>query len=104
VSVACRLADLAQDVPHRAKVDGREVVLVRQGEEVFALDDVCSHAEVALSDGEVAHGAIECWLHGSRFDLRTGAPSGPPANEPVRTYPTTITTDADGQQVVVLTD
>ena len=104
MSVVCRLAELAQEVPHRVKVDGRELVLVRQGEEVFALDDVCSHAEVALSDGEVADGAIECWLHGSRFDLRTGAPSGPPANEPVPTHPTTITTDADGHQVVVLTD
>lgn len=103
MTVVCTLAELVPGRPHLVKSDGREIVLVREGEEVFALDDICSHAEVSLSDGEVAHGAIECWLHGSRFDLRTGQPSGPPANEPVATYPTTITTDADGQLVVAIT-
>ena len=52
--------------------------------EVYAVDDVCSHAEVALSEGEVDGCTIECWLHGSRFDLRTGKPTGcrPPSRSP----------------------
>jgi 3-phenylpropionate/trans-cinnamate dioxygenase ferredoxin subunit len=89
----CRLSELTQDKPHLVQVAGEDIVLVRQGEEVFALSDICSHAEVSLSTGDVADGAIECWLHGSRFDLRTGEPSGPPAWEPVPTYPTTVAPD-----------
>ncbi|GAA1996159.1 hypothetical protein GCM10009719_00630 [Nocardioides kribbensis] len=71
------------------------MALAREGEEVFALQDLCSHAAVALSEGEVAPGAggqcqIECWLHGSRFDLRTGKPTGFPATEPVATFPVEV--------------
>ena len=42
---------------------------------LHAFDDTCTHANVSLSEGEVDGCAIECWLHGSRFDLRTGARS-----------------------------
>ena len=52
----------------------------------YAVRDECSHASVALSEGEVDGCTLECWLHGSRFDLRTGEPSGPPAIEPVATF------------------
>ena len=62
------------------------MVRVRQDEQVYALADVCSHAEIALSEGEVTGKGLECWLHGSCFDLRTGEPSSPPASEPVDTY------------------
>jgi 3-phenylpropionate/trans-cinnamate dioxygenase ferredoxin component len=57
---------------------------------VFALEDVCSHAEFPLTDGDVDGTAIECALHGSRFDLRSGKPLGPPATQPVRTYPVSV--------------
>ena len=69
-------------------------------DEVFAVDDVCSHAEVSLSEGEVSGCQIECWLHGSRFDLRTGEPSGPPAFEPVPVYPVEI--EGQGDEAIVL--
>ena len=86
----CGLADLKEDMPAGFEVDGRPVVLVRQGEQVYALADVCSHAEIALSEGEVTSHGLECWLHGSCFDLGTGRPSSPPASEPVDTYAVTI--------------
>lgn len=89
----CRLSDLKDDVPAGFEVDGVALVLIRQGEQVYALADVCSHAEIALSEGEVTRKGLECWLHGSCFDLRTGEPSSPPASEPVDTYAVTI--DAD---------
>jgi 3-phenylpropionate/trans-cinnamate dioxygenase ferredoxin subunit len=57
---------------------------------VHAVDDECSHASIALSEGEVDGCTLECWLHGSRFDLRTGEPTGPPATEPVRVYPVEV--------------
>ncbi len=40
--------------------------------------DECSHAQIPLSEGDVGDGEIECYLHGSRFDLRTGEPIGLP--------------------------
>ncbi|WP_119730684.1 non-heme iron oxygenase ferredoxin subunit [Thermomonospora amylolytica] len=82
----CPLGDIPEDGPLAVEIDDTPVVLVRSGDEVFALRDVCSHAEVALSEGEVYDGTIECWLHGSCFDLRTGKPTNPPASAPVPTY------------------
>ena len=46
--------------------------------------------QIALSEGEVDGCTLECWLHGSRFDLRTGEPTGLPATEPVPVYPVEI--------------
>ncbi|MDQ3760131.1 MAG: non-heme iron oxygenase ferredoxin subunit [Actinomycetota bacterium] len=93
----CSLSDLKDDVPTAFEVDNVPVVLVRQGERVYALADVCSHAEIALSEGEVTRKGLECWLHGSCFDLATGEPSSPPASEPVDTYAVTF----DGDDVYV---
>ncbi|MDI2126310.1 non-heme iron oxygenase ferredoxin subunit [Yinghuangia seranimata] len=91
--LACAEAELSEDTPHRVVLDGVAVTLVRTEGEVYAINDVCSHANVSLSEGEVEDCAIECWLHGSRFDLRTGRPSGPPANVPVPVYPVKIEAD-----------
>ncbi len=82
----CALSELDDRKPFAANVDDVEVVLVRDGERVHALADLCSHAAVSLSEGEVSRKGIECWLHGSCFDLSTGAPSSPPATEPVDVY------------------
>ena len=72
---------------------------VRSGE-THAISDICSHGAVSLSDGEVEDCTIECWLHGSRFHLRTGKPTGPPAVRPVPVYPVTV----DGERVLVDVD
>src|SRR6201999_2941955 len=87
---ACAVADVPDGEAFGVEVDGEPVAIVRAQGEVFAIRDVCSHAEVALSEGEVDGCTIECWLHGSRFDLRTGKPTGLPATEPVPVYPCTI--------------
>lgn len=84
---ACALADVPEDEGLAVQLGRHTVAIARDGEEVFALQDLCSHASVSLSEGEVADCQIECWLHGSRFDLRTGKPSGLPATEPVATFP-----------------
>jgi 3-phenylpropionate/trans-cinnamate dioxygenase ferredoxin subunit len=89
---ACSLSDVPEDGVLGVDVEGTPVAVVRAGE-VYALRDVCSHAEVPLSEGEVDGCTLECWLHGSRFDVRTGKPTGPPATEPVPTYPVKIEGD-----------
>lgn len=100
-SVSLRLADLPDGKAHRIEIDGAPVAVVRQGDAVYAVSDVCSHAEVSLSEGDVSDCQIECWLHGSRFDLRTGEPSGPPAFEPIATYPVQIEGQGDDALVLV---
>jgi len=85
-SRACALSDLPAEGAIGVEIDGEPVAIVRASGEVYALRDVCSHAEVALSEGEIYDNTVECWLHGSCFDLRTGHPTGPPATEPVATY------------------
>jgi 3-phenylpropionate/trans-cinnamate dioxygenase ferredoxin subunit len=96
-AVVARLDDLAPGTARRVEVDGRPIALVRCGDAVFAIGDTCSHANVSLSEGEVEDCRIECWLHGSRFDLRTGEPTGLPATIPIAVYPVKI----DGDDVFV---
>jgi len=90
MSRACSLSELDDGKPFGVEIDDVEVVLVRQGDIVHALRDECSHATLALSEGEVTRKGIECWLHGSCFDLRTGQPSSLPATEPVAVFPVEI--------------
>lgn len=86
----CSLAEVPVDAALAVEAGTVSVALAREGAEVFAIQDLCSHASVALSEGEViADGTgcyIECWLHGSQFDLRTGKPTSLPATEPVATF------------------
>jgi 3-phenylpropionate/trans-cinnamate dioxygenase ferredoxin component len=86
----CPLGDVVNGAAVRVELAAADIAVVRVGDEIFALDDVCSHAEFPLTDGEVDESTIECALHGSRFDLRTGKALGPPATQPVRTYPVSV--------------
>ena len=94
---ACALSELDDKKPLAVEAGDVAVVLVREGDQVHALRDECSHASLSLSEGEVTRKGIECWLHGSCFDLRTGQPSSPPATEPVDVYAVRI----DGDDVYV---
>ena len=88
------LADFEPDKPEAVEVDGTPVAVVRTAAgEVYAIHDVCSHANVALSEGEVVDGEIECWLHGSTFSLADGKPRCLPAVDPVPVYPVKIEGD-----------
>lgn len=93
----CAAGDLGEDTALGVEIDDEPVCVVRSGGRLYAIRDVCSHADVALSEGEVEHGLVECWLHGSQFDLATGEPTCPPATEPVPTYAVAL----DGDDVLV---
>lgn len=89
----CTVAELTAAPRGRAlriELDQIDVAVVKVGDEVFAIEDLCSHAEFPLSDGDVYGCTIECELHGSRFDLRSGKPLGPPANSPVPVFETSV--------------
>ncbi|MFE0456888.1 non-heme iron oxygenase ferredoxin subunit [Streptomyces sp. NPDC052016] len=90
---ACALNDVPEEGVLAVDVEGTRVAVVRSGGEVHALKDNCTHSDVPLSEGEVYDGVIECWLHGSCFDLRTGKADGNPATEPVPVYRTRVEND-----------
>ena len=88
--LACATTDVPHDEAHAVTVGAYDVAVARDGDDFYALQDLCSHASVSLSEGEVADCTVECWLHGSRFDLRTGQPTGLPATAPVATFPVDV--------------
>jgi 3-phenylpropionate/trans-cinnamate dioxygenase ferredoxin component len=94
---ACATDEVGDGTALRVEVDGLDVAIVRNGDDLYAIEDECSHAQVALSEGDVEGCEIECWMHGSRFDLRTGKPTGPPATEPVPIFAVKV----DGADVLI---
>jgi len=101
---ACTVAEIPGDTALAVTLGEYEVAVAKDGEEVFAIENLCSHAAVALSEGEVSGGTVECWLHGSCFDLRTGKPTHLPATEPVAIFPVEIRSDDGGETVYVDTE
>ena len=90
---AVALSDLPDEGAIHLELSGVPICLARSDGATHALLDECSHGQVALSDGEIADGVVDCWLHGSSFDLVTGVPTGPPAIVPVPVYRVRIVAD-----------
>ncbi len=88
MSIVARFDDLVSGSATKVEVDGLAVALVRIDDEVYAIGDVCSHANVSLSDGEVwcDEKQLECPRHGSSFSLLTGHPDTLPATQPVAVF------------------
>jgi 3-phenylpropionate/trans-cinnamate dioxygenase ferredoxin component len=104
--LVCMTSDLEPEEAMLVELDGPDgapvpVAVVRDVDgDWHAISDVCSHGQVSLSDGEIDGVLVECWLHGSQFDLRTGRPVQLPATQPVPVYPVTV----DGDRVLVDVD
>jgi 3-phenylpropionate/trans-cinnamate dioxygenase ferredoxin component len=95
---ACSVSQLPGTGALRVVLDGIPVAVVRDEDgDLHAIGDTCTHGQVSLAEGEVEDCLIECWLHGSQFDLRTGRPIALPAVQPVPVYPVTV----DGDDVLV---
>lgn len=97
------LADLAPGTAHRVEVDGRPVAVIRIDDDVYAIGDTCSHAEVSLSEGwvDAEDCTIECVAHGATFDVTTGEPITLPATRPVPVYEAAV---VDGTVTVTVGD
>jgi nitrite reductase/ring-hydroxylating ferredoxin subunit len=89
-TAAIELTELSEATPVRVELGGVPVCLVRTGDTVRALHDVCSHQRWSLAEGNIYGDEVECSLHGSSFHLDTGAPSSLPATRPVPTYATRV--------------
>jgi len=99
-----RAADIPPGCAARVEIDGTPVAIFNLDGALYALDDTCSHQEASLSEGDLDTDrcAIECPLHGSSFDLRTGEPLSLPAVEPVHVHHVEV--DADGTLRVALAE
>jgi 3-phenylpropionate/trans-cinnamate dioxygenase ferredoxin subunit len=95
----CRRDELASGTARRFEVGAHRIALVRIEDDFYAIGDRCSHEDYSLSEGEVLGEAceIECWKHGSMFDLQTGEPRSLPATKPVPVYVVRV----EGDDVVV---
>jgi 3-phenylpropionate/trans-cinnamate dioxygenase ferredoxin subunit len=95
----CGRDDIEPGTARRFDVGLLRIALVRIEDEVYAIGDRCSHEDYSLSEGEVLteECEIECWKHGSTFDLRTGEPQTLPATNPVPVYAVRV----DGDDVMV---
>jgi 3-phenylpropionate/trans-cinnamate dioxygenase ferredoxin subunit len=83
----CPVADLAPNQAKRVVVQGAPIALVLDAEGVVhALGDTCTHGDISLAEGFVEDDTLECWAHGSKFELTTGKPLTLPAYEPVPVY------------------
>ena len=91
------LDSIIEGKPVKLTKSGKDICVARVGNEVFAIEDNCSHQDAALSEGEQNGYKLECWLHSAEFDLRTGEALTPPAVQPVKTYPVSV----DGNNVTV---
>jgi 3-phenylpropionate/trans-cinnamate dioxygenase ferredoxin component len=87
-------SQLVRNKPVRLEKNGKSICVARIGDEVFAIDDTCTHGQASLSEGDVTGFRIECWLHGAEFDLRTGEVMSLPATQAVKTYQVSVVADS----------
>jgi 3-phenylpropionate/trans-cinnamate dioxygenase ferredoxin component len=97
--VIAPLESLAPCSVQRFEVEGHPIAVVRIDDQVYAIGDTCSHANISLSEGELYCDLkeLECWKHGSTFSLETGEPITLPATRPVPVYTASV---VDGNVVI----
>jgi 3-phenylpropionate/trans-cinnamate dioxygenase ferredoxin subunit len=96
---AAPLADLAEGKMLSCDIEGRNVVLCRTKDGIFALDNICSHAYAQMHEGRLRGVRLICPLHGASFDVRDGRVLGAPASRPLCTHATRV---VDGKIEVAL--
>jgi 3-phenylpropionate/trans-cinnamate dioxygenase ferredoxin component len=89
---ACPADSLAPSSAYRLDVNPPIAIFRTEDGALYAIDDTCTHQDASLADGWLEGFEVECPLHSSRFDLRTGEVDAPPAKVPVRTH-TVIVSD-----------
>ncbi len=74
-------------------IENKDIAIFNVDGEFYAIDDLCSHAEASLAEGEVFDCKVECPLHGAEFDLKTGEAVTLPATRPVDSYMISVEND-----------
>jgi 3-phenylpropionate/trans-cinnamate dioxygenase ferredoxin component len=99
----CALDELAPGTARRFDVGSHRIAVVRIDDDVYAIGDTCTHANISLSEGDIHadEKSIECWKHGSEFSLETGEALTLPATKAEPVYDVRVD---DGDIVVVIDD
>jgi 3-phenylpropionate/trans-cinnamate dioxygenase ferredoxin component len=95
-------AELAPSSAIKVVIDGHSLAVIRIQDDVYVIDDTCTHADVSLSEGTVWDDEceIECWKHGTTFSLVSGQPQSLPATKPVRVH----TVERRGDDIMIQWD
>lgn len=86
VRVEIDVSDLQAGQTRVVEHQGLSVLVCNVDGTLYAVENLCSHAQVPLDEGELRGCEIECLFHGATFDVRTGEPQAPPAMRPIRTF------------------
>jgi nitrite reductase/ring-hydroxylating ferredoxin subunit len=92
-SVSIPLGEIAEGKMHVRTIGGREIVICRTKDGIYALDNVCTHAYARLSEGRLRGNRLICPLHGASFDVRNGNPLGAPATRPLAAHVVVVEDD-----------
>ena len=95
-----KVADLGELSPGEMKsveVGDDQVLLANVGGDIYACDNLCTHAFAPLAEGALDGEQVECPLHGSLFNVTTGEVIDPPADESLRVFQVRI----EGQDILV---
>jgi 3-phenylpropionate/trans-cinnamate dioxygenase ferredoxin subunit len=98
-TVVGKVTDFIEGSAKAVEINGETICLIRNENGFHAVSDVCSHGAVSLSEGSLTDKGIECWLHGSVFDLNTGEPKSPPATVAIDVFEVQV--EGDGENAIV---
>ena len=86
-------AELPPGTKKAIDVAGKSILLCNTNDRLFAVSNICSHANEKLECGRMSRGWISCPVHGARFDLASGRAMNPPAVRPIPTYEVRVVDD-----------
>lgn len=86
-----------ENIPFPVSCGGFQIILCRDGANIYALEDRCSHQDVPLRRGKLEAGVLTCIGHGARFDVKTGKHLSAPAPCGVKSFRVRV----EGEEVFV---
>lgn len=92
-----KTGDLSPGQMKLVEIGEERILLVNLGGKYHAVAEICSHAFYPLSEGDLTGEEVECALHGAQFNVRTGEPQTPPAEESLTVYPVEV----EGNDILV---
>jgi len=86
----CRIDDLEDGRTKIFSTEDEEILLAREGDSVYALQNICSHDAAPIGSGQLAQGELTCPRHGARFDIKNGRAMSLPAVMSLKSYPVKV--------------
>lgn len=90
---ALKASDLPNGQKKLVEIGGKPILICHTDGKLYAISNICSHAEEKLECGRMSRTWISCPIHGARFELATGRAMNPPATKPIPTYEVRVVDD-----------